>query len=948
METTSWILELLGRLHPLMIHFPIGLLIGVCLLEIWNRWKNAQADYSAFIYLGAGTAMLSAFMGFWLMDTGDYTGNLITQHQWMGYATALFTFITAVMYTYRDQLPTYVPLTALCVSCIVLTVTGHLGASLTHGKDYLTEVLPWNKNNEITTEELQALLVYANEDTFPSDQLDALNLKVRAIFAHNCYQCHSTEKRKGDLALDHPEGVFAGGEHGPVITVGQSEESEIIRRLLLPRSHDDAMPPKGKSLTSEEIEIVKLWIDSGAHWADETLKVFREAELALESPNLPQQLSDQRLTHPIDQFVDQYFSEHKIQWPDPIKDRPFIRRAYLDIIGLLPSPEAIEQFERDPSPDKRAQLIYRLLDNNEEYVLHWLSFWNDLLRNDYSGTGFITGGRKQISHWLYESLYTNKPYDQLVEELINPTPESEGFIKGIQWRGVVNASQRTELQAAQNISQSLLGLNLKCASCHNSFVNNLSLDQAYSFANIFAESDLEIFRCDKPTGRIATTAFLYPELGEVNGESIKERLKELSSVMIKPENGRLYRTIVNRFWDQLLGRGLVAPVDEMDRLPWNQELLDWLAADFRANGYDLKYLLAYIMTSRTYQLPGFSYPSPEYMASESFVFRGPAIRRLTAEQFIDAFAQVVTPVYFGVAFDPDDRHMEAKWIWHEEVKLDRRVLPDPGTRLFRKSFTLTHHRPLLSAKVLMTADHAYNFYLNGQHMGEGSDWREIEQWDVPASLLQKENIIAIAGKNEGDIPNPAGLLFSLQLLYEDSTLQYIHSDQSWKTSKDTLAQEWTQLIYDDSTWEDAWRAGSFQRSYWGSIPSFRFDKDSISTNMIRASLVRQDAFMKSLGRPVRENVTTQRNAEATLLQSLMLTNSQFFHEAIARGADEWKQLKGDHPKSLLTALFLKVLGRAPTNEELTLLLPKLESDSSLESLQDIIWTLVLLPEFQLI
>ena len=265
---------------------------------------------------------------------------------------------------------------------------------------------------------------------------------------------------------------------------------------------------------------------------------------------------------------------------------------------------------------------------------------------------FITGGRKQITDWLYRSLLEEKPYDQMAKELINPSPESEGFIKGIQWRGEVNASQRTEIQAAQNISQSLLGLNLKCASCHNSFINNLTLDQAYAFANIFAEEPLEVYRCDKPTGRMAQTGFLYPSLGEVVSDSIKGRLAELAQVIVQPENGRLYRTIVNRFWDRLFGRGIVAPVDEMDNLPWSQDLLDWITADFIQNDYSLSQLLVSIMTSRAYQLPALAYPSPEYLASEEFVFKGPSVRRLSAEQFVDAFGQVVTPLYHGLAFDP--------------------------------------------------------------------------------------------------------------------------------------------------------------------------------------------------------------------------------------------------------------------------------------------------------
>ena len=108
------------------------------------------------------------------------------------------------------------------------------------------------------------------------------------------------------------------------------------------------------------------------------------------------------------------------------------------------------------------------------------------MRNDYAGTGYIDGGRKAITDWLYKSLVNNKPYDQFVRELIDPSPESEGFSKGIKWRGRVNASQVPEIQFAQNISQVFLGLNMKCASCHDSFIDVWKLDDAYGLAAIIA------------------------------------------------------------------------------------------------------------------------------------------------------------------------------------------------------------------------------------------------------------------------------------------------------------------------------------------------------------------------------------------------------------------------------------------------------------------------------
>src|SRR5262249_29201920 len=158
------------------------------------------------------------------------------------------------------------------------------------------------------------------------------------------------------------------------------------------------------------------------------------------------------LEHPIDRLLDAYYAKHKIQPPAPADDVTFIRRAYLDVIGLLPTPAEVDAFVSDAAPDRRANLARHLLADRRAFAEHWLTFWNDLLRNDYAGTGYIDGGRKQISSWLYRSLLENKPYDQFVRELISPTAESEGFINGIQWRGNVNASQVRELQFSQNVS----------------------------------------------------------------------------------------------------------------------------------------------------------------------------------------------------------------------------------------------------------------------------------------------------------------------------------------------------------------------------------------------------------------------------------------------------------------------------------------------------------------
>ncbi len=304
-------------------------------------------------------------------------------------------------------------------------------------------------------------------------------------------------------------------------------------------------------------------------------------------------------------------------------------------MGLLPTPETLDGFLSDTPHDKRLRRIRDLLGNHRAYADHWLTFWNDLLRNDYQGPGYIDGGRKQITAWLYRSLAANVSYDAFVRELISPTAESEGFIRGITWRGNVNASQSTELQFSQNVSQVSLGVNMKCASCHDSFIDDWKLADAYGMAAVTAERPLEIFRCDKPTGQMAQAAFLFPEVGQIDPASPRpQRLRQMAALMTHQDNGRLARTIVNRLWHRLMGRGIVHPVDVMGNRPWSEDLLDYLAVDLVDHRYDVKHTLELIVTSRAYQSEAVA--TAESSSSEPFRFRGPLARRMTAEQFVDA------------------------------------------------------------------------------------------------------------------------------------------------------------------------------------------------------------------------------------------------------------------------------------------------------------------------
>jgi len=469
--------------------------------------------------------------------------------------------------------------------------------------------------------------------------------EVVPLLREHCIECHGGEEAEGGFSMNTRALVL----EADVLELGVPDDS-ILMELVFTDDEDEKMPPpdKGKAaLSAEEIQVLRRWIAAGVPWEEGfTFALDRyQAPLKPRKVELPAGPSG---ANPIDLLVGEYFKNNKVTPPKEGADEAFLRRLWFDLLGLPPGPEARALLGKLGGLDRKAAVALALSDKTR-YAEHWMTFWNDLLRNDYAGTGYIDGGRTQITGWLYASLLENKPYDQFVRELIAPDPASSGFIAGIQWRGKVNASQTREIQFSQNISQVFLGINMKCASCHDSFVDHWTLKDAYSLAAIYSETPLELNRCDKPTGEMATAGWIFPELGEIDaGAPRDQRLKELAALMTHPENGRMQRTLVNRFWKRLMGRGIVHPVDAMNSKPWSEDVLDYLANHLTASGYDMKAVLELIVTSRVYQAESVILPEER----GAYLFRGPIRKRLTAEQYLDSIRTItkVWPQADGGAF----------------------------------------------------------------------------------------------------------------------------------------------------------------------------------------------------------------------------------------------------------------------------------------------------------
>lgn len=805
--------------------------------------------------------------------------------------------------------------------------------------------------------------------------------EILPILSRRCASCHVGQRVKGGLRMDTRAGLIRGGDSGPALIPGKSEESPLLQ---LTRGDDPEriMPANGNRLSADELAKLRSWIDQGAPW-EEGLTLsepFKTAALAPRRVKPPDQGTAGDSENAIDRLLAGYYRSKSVEPGPLVSDRVFARRVSLDLVGLLPSVEEVSSLEHDTRPNKRALYIQAKLSDRENYAEHWLTFWNDALRNAYRGTGFIDDGRRQITGWLYKALFDNLPYDQFVKQLLSPVAGSDGFVYGIQWRGVVNASQRREMQAAQSIGQVFLGINLKCASCHDSFINNWKLKDAYSLANVFSDEPLEIHRCDKPTGETATTAFLFPELGSIDPRAPRaERLSQLAAAMTNPKNGRLTRTIVNRLWTRLLGRGLVEPVDEMDQDPWNSDLLDWLATDLQDHGYDLKHTLSLICESRAYQSVSMGAQSPDQKA---FVFRGPVVKRMDAEQFRDAVSQLttvwpeVTPSMLkkdgrsqGGQFaatlataQPNGKPLKApeslafRWIWsHSEA-----ARSDPGGRVvFRKEFQLDSLPQ--SARGVATCDNEFTLFVNGRRVAASDQWNTPAIFDLTRYLRQGKNLIAIEAVNWPDPPsgkgkdvkgnNPAGLAFLAAGWNGENRVWKLSSDDTWSWSK-SRDEGWQRSDSPIKDWKPAAALPALEALVWSMSRELSDLVQSTPVKQgskpVRAALADDDELLRALGRPNREQVVTRRDSVATTLQALEMTNGGTLDSILKAGADHWLPEAARSSRELIAKLYQIGLSRAPTASEQSAAGELLGQPPTHDGLQDLLWSILMLPEFQLI
>ncbi|MFO0807730.1 MAG: DUF1553 domain-containing protein [Gemmataceae bacterium] len=345
----------------------------------------------------------------------------------------------------------------------------------------------------------------------------------------------------------------------------------------------------------------------------------------------------------IDDHVLRKLESLRIPPSPPCTDREFVRRAFLDCAGTLPTPEEADRFIADPSPTKRAKLIDQLL-TRPEFVDYWSYKWSDVLL--VSSRKLANPQMWSFYRFVRTAVAENRPWDRFARDII----AAQGSTTT---NGAVNYfvlhKDTAELTEATSIT--FLGLSVTCAKCHNHPLEKWTQDQYWSLANLFGRVGLKngerageiivqsLAEGDVPHLRRGVPMPPTPLDGNPWTEGGKDRREYFADWLTAPENPFFAKALVNRVWKNFFGRGLVEAEDDLRQTnpPTNAELLDALAKDFVTHKYDVRYLIRVITASAAYQRS--SVPVPGNEADDRFYARY-LVRRLPAEVLLDAYSQV--------------------------------------------------------------------------------------------------------------------------------------------------------------------------------------------------------------------------------------------------------------------------------------------------------------------
>jgi len=466
-EELASFLIFVGRFHHVVNHFPIALILLSFLFELASRskvFRYLKPTISPILLLAAISAVFASVIGYILYQAGNYEGDLVILHMRLGIAVSVTAFIAyfirVMKISVKAPFNNVAYLTFLTITAGTVVIAGYQGGSLSHGREHLTEYMPQTLRNiaGLPPREPEAKKITNPQEAFAFKEI------VAPIFQLRCLICHKTESNKGGLSLMTPDDIQIGGESGPVLVPGNSEMSELVRRISLPLDDENRMP-KGKSpLSDNQVQLISWWIDEGASFDSKVknLNVPENIQLILgelkttsissnnvsfidvqpPDTNLVEELQDNGfqiwriaqnsnlLRFVYVRFGDSQFSDEELKQLLPLSTNI----AWLDIGGS----EITDLGMKDISKFKNLERLHlektSITDNGlgELVSLQNLSYLN-LYGTNITDTGLesISQMKSLESVYLWNTQVTNKGVTQLRKKLPNLNIESSIVISAI-------------------------------------------------------------------------------------------------------------------------------------------------------------------------------------------------------------------------------------------------------------------------------------------------------------------------------------------------------------------------------------------------------------------------------------------------------------------------------------------------------------------------------------
>lgn len=464
--------------------------------------------------------------------------------------------------------------------------------------------------------------------------------KVLPILRDNCFRCHDGQA-KGGLTISNRDALLAGGDSGSsAIVPGKPAESEVLARVR-ETDIDIRMPPTGGALPTEEITTLENWIKSGAEW-----------------PAAPVSAADVALSPIID-------------------DAKFLRRIFLDTIGIPPSDSdakaflADKQADKEHAKNKRERLIDQLLAD-ERCADNEVSQWLDMLGENPTLLNKSQGSTGPFRFFLHDALRDNKPLDRMVTELIMMRGgREEGGSAGFSMAAENDAPFAGK---AHIVASAFLGVELQCARCHDAPFHDVTQQDLFSLAAMLQRKPATVpgtsrvpaaffdsmqrpsmIQVTLKAGEPVPPAWPFETVsGIADGATVDQLMQtpddsreRLATLLTAADNQRFPKVMVNRIWKRLMGVGLVEPIHDWEgRSASNPDLLDWLASELVSHNFDRQHIVRLIVTSDAYQREATGQNS--LAASEQRFFNAPNRRRLSAEQVVDSlYAVTSVPMDIG-------------------------------------------------------------------------------------------------------------------------------------------------------------------------------------------------------------------------------------------------------------------------------------------------------------